>query len=224
MTLHDFGFLGQGHYAHGTRANYRTGCRCVPCRSANACYETARARAKGRGSGIEAQTVDAGPARRRLEELKALSVGIRQAAKLAGLSVRTVQRIRTGASANIRPAVARAILGIQEPYKAGGVRVNGYTTRHYIESLLREDYVEADIARRLGFRGPTLRLGPNVTVRTARRVYRLWRRLTGEDIDIAEDTLAQQVSAVFAEAQGGSVFVDSRGVVRPDFHRAKRSV
>lgn len=187
-NLHDFGFLGQGHYAHGTRQNYRSGCHCLACRSANACYEAQRALERAKSDGSPQHTVDAGPARQKLQELAALQVGIRQAAKLAGVSVRTVQRIRTGASVQIRPAVEMAILGIQEPQQAGGVRVNGYTTRHYIESMLREDYAEADLAQQLGFRGPSLRLGRNVTVRTACRVCRLWRRLVGDDVEAPGET------------------------------------
>lgn len=217
MTLHEQGFLGPiGPEAHGSRPAYRAGCRCLPCRSANACYEAQRARAMTERPAL----VDAGAARARLLELAGLKVGIRQAARLAGVSVRTIQRIRTGTATQIRATVARAILGIDRPVQAPGLLINAYTTRHYIESLLREDYEEAYLARRLGIR--TVKLGRHVTVRTAQRVYRLWRYLTGEDVDIPDESLARQVRSAFQDAQGGAVFLDSRGVVRPDFHRVKR--
>jgi hypothetical protein len=48
---------------HGTRATYRTGCRCTPCRAANATYwrawhvahQTGRPRLGARVSAVEAQ-------------------------------------------------------------------------------------------------------------------------------------------------------------------------
>lgn len=174
--LHDFGFLGQGHYAHGTRQNYRAGCRCVPCRSANACYEAQRARAKAKGDMCTA-LVDAAPARAKLLELASAHVGYRQAAKLAGVGHRTVGRILSGDVVLITRRVESAILGVTKPSLAYGVRINGYKTRHYIESLLREGYDEAGLARRLGLRGGRLWFRSRVTVRNALRVRQLWRLL-----------------------------------------------
>jgi hypothetical protein len=181
-TLHDLGFLGQGHYAHGTRQLYRAGCGCVPCRSANACYEAARARA--RAAGPAEALVDAAPARARLLELKAAGIGHRHAAKLAKVSFRTVQRIRNGQSPHIRPAVERAILSIQKPTLAHGTRVNGYQTRHYLESLLREGYAAKALARWLGLRGRQVQLhNRDVKVESALNVERLYQQLTAEDCD-----------------------------------------
>lgn len=177
QSLHDFGFLGQGHYAHGTRQNYVTGCRCVACRSANAVYEQQRqqARADGRVVWVSPQK-----ARAKLEMLARIGIGHRQAAKLAGVSARTVQRIRKGQAPRIRANVEHAILGITRPSLAKGVRVNGYETRHYVESLVREGFQKRWLALTGGFRGGRLRVGQNVTAATALKVRALHAALTAE--------------------------------------------
>lgn len=177
-SLHDFGFpRPQGIYAHGTRQNYRTGCRCTPCRSANACYEALRVQARAHG-----QPVWAAPdmARRKLRMLQGIGVGYRQAARLAGVSVRTVLRIRRGQAQRIHADIERAIVGIEHPSLARGVYVNGYETRHYVESLVREDFKKTWLAAKLGLRGGRLRIGHIVRAATALKVRQLHRDLTAE--------------------------------------------
>lgn len=177
MTLHDLGFLGQGHYAHGTRQNYLSGCHCLPCRAANAAYEQQRARARAKGLPA---WVSAEPARRKLLSLARIGIGHRQAAKLAHVSVLTVQRIRTGHQPRIRLQTERAILAIERPALAKGVDVNGYETRHYVESLKREAFAESWLAQRLGLRSGRLRLGTRVKASTALRVRALYQQLIAE--------------------------------------------
>lgn len=177
-NLHDLGFLGQGHYAHGTRQNYRAGCHCLACRSANACYEALRARQAQ--SDPSPRLVDAQPAREKLQALAAVGVGHRRAATLAGVSCRTVQRIRTGQASQIRASVERAILNITRPTLAKGARVQGYETRHRLESLLRDGYERATLARWLGLKGDRIQLhNPCVTVATALKVRALYHSLVG---------------------------------------------
>lgn len=167
--------VGQGihAHAHGTRRQYRSGCRCTPCRAANATYEAHRSRASAGWVRPEA-------ARAKLEMLARIGIGHRQAAKLAGVSFRTVQRIRKGRCRRIRADVERAILAIERPALAKGVCVNGYETRHYVESLVREGFRKTALALKLGLRGGRLRVGQNVTVRTALRVRALHAQLTAE--------------------------------------------
>lgn len=173
--FHDFGFLGQGHYAHGTRQNYLTGCKCTPCRSANALYEQQRLQARAHGEPV---WVSPDKARAQLERLGKLGIGYRQAATLAGISWQTVRRIRKRMVRRILARVEQAILGITKPFLARGVRVNGYETRHYVESLVREDYALPWLAQQLGLKCGCERLGQLVTVGTALRVRRLHARLT----------------------------------------------
>lgn len=179
MTLHDFGFLGQGHHHHGTRANYRTGCRCTPCRSANAAYEQQRAGARARGDGFEWVSPD--QAKAKLEMLARIGIGHRHAAKLAGVSVSTVQRIRTGTARRLRSDVAAAIVGLEQLSLAKGVYVNGYETRHYVESLMREGFTKRWLALKLGLSGGRVRMRhEQVTVLNALRVRQLHHELTAE--------------------------------------------
>ena len=163
--------------SHGTRTDYRHGCRCTPCRAANAGYEAQRARAKADGYN---GWVRPDAARAKLEMFAGIGIGHRRAAHLAGVSFRTVQRIRTGRGRRIRADVERAILGIDKPSIARGVHVNGYETRHYVESLVREDFKKAWLAAKLGLRCGRLRIGQLVTVKTALRMRQLHEHLTAE--------------------------------------------
>ena len=86
MTLHDLGYLGQGHHAHGTRANYLAGCHCTPCRSANAAYLAAYRRAKANHRLLLGQTVQSYQVRRCLRSLiKAEGFPIYELARRLGL-------------------------------------------------------------------------------------------------------------------------------------------
>lgn len=179
-SLHDFGALGQASHAHGTRANYLTGCRCVPCRSANACYEAQRASARAQGRAD--LLVDAAAARRQLCALAAAGIGHRRAAHLAGVATKTVKAIRRGTASRIRASVEQAILGVQRPSLARGVKVNGYRTRYLLACLQAEGYSLRALARRLGLRGSHLPAhAGRVTVQTHLQTEALYRDLTAEE-------------------------------------------
>lgn len=179
-SLHDFGFLGPiDSYAHGSRPCYQAGCKCLPCRSANACYEAQRAKARALGQWNGWVSPQA--ARTKLQELQALGVGLKHAARLAGVSARTIQRIRSGESQTIRAHVERGILGITKPTLAKGARVNGYETRHQLEILAKEGYAESRIAALLGLDWPYIRLhAATVRVSTALKVRAVFQHLAGE--------------------------------------------
>jgi hypothetical protein len=83
--FHDFGFLGQGHHPHGTRANYKTGCRCLACRAANAAY-IASLRARHRHQRpILGSHVPAAPAWRMVKSLGVEQITEADIAKAFGL-------------------------------------------------------------------------------------------------------------------------------------------
>lgn len=93
---------------HGHRTTYQYGCRCTPCRAANASYE---------------------------------------------------------AEYRLRKARHEPILG---------ATINASETWRQLRLLTTEYETEAALSRRLGLRSGRLRYGQRVTVRTARRVQRLY--------------------------------------------------
>lgn len=90
MTFHDHGYLGQGIHAHGTRANYKAGCRCLACRSANAAYEATRARARASGKPSPGQAVQSYKVRRCLRSLLAEGFTLQALAVRVGLHRETL--------------------------------------------------------------------------------------------------------------------------------------
>lgn len=119
--------------------------------------------------------VDAGRARRRLEALADLGIGHRRAAVLAGISFRTVQRIRRGKARRIRREVERAILNVTQPSLARGTRVYGYETRQLIQALVREGFPKLRLLRHLKMKGHDLGFDHHdVKVSSALRVRQLY--------------------------------------------------
>jgi hypothetical protein len=131
---------------HATRASYVSGCRCLPCRAANASYEAGREARKA-----EAVLVDAADARKHLQWLRDRSVGHKQAAKLSGLSWVLLYGIRSGRRQRIRARTAASILAIQ-PIPADGAMVNSYHARHLLRTLENEGFTAETLAKRLKIR------------------------------------------------------------------------
>lgn len=156
----------------GTRAGFSRGCRCLPCKAANARRD-------------KAVWTDAEAAKLHLQRLEALkpSIGVHQAAKLSGLSPAHVYRIRTGQQRRVKVATADAILAIP-PIAAGGQTVNGYRTRDYLRRLVKEGYTVQQLAGWLGKRDPwevrRIRSRHSVKVRSVLRVQGLFDVLTAE--------------------------------------------
>lgn len=180
VTVHDFGFLGQGHYNHGTRWAYAQGCRCEPCRGAQAAYH--RLLAKGLIPGL----VDATRARERLHALQARGLGQHYIATLAGVSPETIRAILNG-RARVSPRVERCILAVHQATPADGTLASpaeSFQTREKLRRILSEGYRVTWVQQALGFaigrlaRGSrTGAIGRRVRVRAVRRVdaaYRLW--------------------------------------------------
>ncbi|HXG71317.1 MAG TPA: hypothetical protein VNJ04_11995 [Gemmatimonadaceae bacterium] len=156
---------------HGARATYQAGCRCTPCRVANATYSQAHQ---------PADWTTATQAQAHLRALMAQGVGIRRAADLSGLSCAHLQRIRNGQQATVKRTTEQTVLAIR-PSLAHGQRVNGYRTRHLLRALKGEWFTARAIACRLGLRGNRLRLHhPRVTVRNALKVRQLYQQVVAE--------------------------------------------
>lgn len=74
--------------AHGTRRQYKRGCRCLCCRAANATYEAARARDKAKGICRLGCIISATEARRKVAQLQREQVNVAARLGLKHHSVR----------------------------------------------------------------------------------------------------------------------------------------
>jgi len=155
---------------HGTRSTYAHGCRCLPCRAANAAYSAARRHAPP-------PALDLAALRSHLADLRARGLGYRQLAALAHVAPATVRRTLAGTRPH--PATAAALQAIP-PILAHGCTVPGTKTWRYLDSLRREGYTHRELAFRLGARSQQLQLHPRVRVRSALKVSQLHATLTGD--------------------------------------------
>lgn len=162
---------------HATRLRYLGGCRCLPCRAANARYAAERAAAVRRGewNGV----IDAGPVRAHILALSRQGIGRRSVAEAARVSLSIVEKVRRGEKRRMRAEAARRILAVDVGARADGASVPAGGTWRLVGSLLEEGFTRTRLARELGFAGPGLQLGrERVLARTALAVERLHRRLT----------------------------------------------
>lgn len=160
---------------HSTRVKYLGGCRCLPCRAANARYEGRRIRARlsGDWNGI----VSAGRARRHLLALSRSGVGRRTVADISGVPQSIVHQIKLGRRRRIRARTERRIFLVNSRAMNQARLVPADRTWRMISRLLDEGFSKAEIARRLGYRSPALQLRrKRVTARTALRIERFYRR------------------------------------------------
>jgi hypothetical protein len=172
---------GKPFDGHGARAAYQRGCRCLPCRVANAAYQRQR-----RASLDDAVAlVSSAAAVDHLAQLALLGVGYRQAARLSGLSIAEIRVVRKGRRAYVRADTAARILSVR-PVLAPGQRVSAWPTWRLIHSLTREGFTLGALATRLGLHTPHLQFDhTQVTVRNALRVRRLYELVNLEDEEIA---------------------------------------
>ncbi len=176
-------------FAHGTRARYVKGCRCDPCRRANAEYAKARYRAQARARAIDASgsspvvaldrvrgdLVDASRARQHLAMLSAHGVGYKAAADAAGVARSLVANVAQGHSRHLRRFVETAILGVTTEDLAPAALVSNKPTKRAIKKLRTLGLTRAAIAQRLGMKSHALQIDVNdrVLVRTQRAVLAL---------------------------------------------------
>jgi hypothetical protein len=70
---------------HGIRQTYRAGCRCCPCRAANAAYELDRARDHATGRLRLGSVINPAEAVKRIRQMKAEKISGRAVNRLSGL-------------------------------------------------------------------------------------------------------------------------------------------
>jgi hypothetical protein len=160
---------------HGTRARYRLGCQCLPCRAANARYENQRWRAR-RGA---PRVVSATPARAHIAALSREGVGFKSVADACSLSPTTTWLIRVGRRERILAETERRILSVDGGARAGGALVRAGSTWSRVRILLAEGFTKAELARRLGYQRPALKIGRGrITARIAVRIERFYNLMT----------------------------------------------
>ena len=160
---------------HGNRLRYLAGCRCLPCRCANARYEQQRlaARRRGEWNGL----VPAGLVRVHLRKLSAAGVGYKSAADAASVARSVVAKIVQGQRRQIRAQTAKRLLAVTPAARADHSTVPAGRTWRRINRLLDEGFSKARIARELGMRTPALQINKmRVLARTELAVEKLWRR------------------------------------------------
>ncbi len=164
---------------HGTRLRYKAGCRCLACRAANARYETVRARA--RASGNWNGLVPAEAARKHILRLSKQGVGRRAIAAASDIAEKVIARIRSGAQSNVRRSTEARILAVTNQAPSDGALIRADATWRQIKTLLADGFTKAELARRLGYRFPSLQIGKTrIRARTAARIDRLFRLLMKE--------------------------------------------
>ena len=166
-------------YAHGEYAGYKLDrCRCDECKAANSAYGRERA------LGVDVPYVGADPVRKHIAELAAAGVGLKQVAKVSGVSHGALWKIvygvpERGPSKRVRKATADAILAVTPRDAADGAKVPAGPTWTLIDEMIAAGVPKVRIAEAIGQTGPGLQLGRlAVSARQARAVHGLhtmWR-------------------------------------------------
>jgi transcriptional regulator with XRE-family HTH domain/predicted transcriptional regulator len=194
---------------HGTRAGYRNGCRCGPCRQAARQY--ARTRYRLRAYGRWQPFTSAASVREHIRQLMAAGIGANRAAALAGVPPSAVSRLLYGRPARgeqpsrqIRTTTAARLLAVRHSAAAlaPGALLAADGTRRRLQALVATGWSGRVLAARLGM-GPAhlrriLRGQPMVVAATARRARDLYDQLW--DQPPPQATRGQRISAAKARA------------------------
>ena len=170
---------------HGTHAKYVVEkCRCEPCTKATRDYERRRVHAINRPDETWVPYVPAGPARRHVRDLMAMGIGPKSIAKLSGVPHGAISKLIYGnykgrrASRRIRPETARRLLAVTPEMASGAQKVDASPTWALLDDLIDKGWTRAELARRLGQKGPGLQVRrTKVRASTARTVERLHAEL-----------------------------------------------
>ena len=171
----------------GTRASYWRGCRCLPCRVANAAYnaQIKRNTAYGRPT---SDLVDAEPVRRHLRDLMAAGMGRRTIIAHTGLSTGHFSKLLGHGKAKpqkrVHAPTAARILTVR-PDLAPSTPVDATGTRRRLQALVATGWPNAQIARRMGWADGNLAAILNghrtsVLTRTATQVRELYDQMWDE--------------------------------------------
>lgn len=173
---------------HGTHACFvhgpnpgtvKGGCGCQPCRDANAAYERERSRRQA------PPYVDATEAREHMAALSEAGVGLKQVAKVSGVSTGCLWKLvfgkpGRGPSKRIRPGTAGAILAVNvADHAADGTKIDSTACRRDLLTLLERGWSKSAISKEIGQGGRALQVAclrdprAQVNAGTARRIRAL---------------------------------------------------
>lgn len=172
-------------HQHGTPAAWRAdGCRCPGCTQARAAAH--RHRAQAVITGFWDPFSDAEAVRQHLDRLRGAGIGVDQIARLSGVPGSTVRAVLYGRHGQpvtrLKTATATRLAAIRatDTSRARRSTVDATQTRAQLQQLLAVGLQWPDIAAELGRTPANLRRTMHrstVTVKTARAVARLYRRL-----------------------------------------------
>lgn len=168
---------------HGTRANYKRGCRCDNCRAANVRYECDRHRVNW-AEKMNAKWVDAEPIRQHIRALQASGMGQRQIAVAAGLPRSFVINILYGRHGQPQRRVlksnAEAALSVRLRL-AGGQHVSAIGSARRLQALAVMGWPHGRLRQEIGCSQPTLTHvlsgRGQVTVAVAQKIAEVYDRL-----------------------------------------------
>jgi transcriptional regulator with XRE-family HTH domain len=194
---------------HGTRAGYRNGCHCDPCRQADRDYARTRYRLKAYGRWRP--FTDATPVREHVRRLMAQGVGAARVAALAGVPHSSVGRLLYGRPAHceppsrrIRTPTATRLLAVRysQAALAPGAVMDAAGTLRRLQALVAIGWSGPALAGRLGIESAhlsrILRGRPAVSAGTARRARALYDKLW--DQPPPQHTRGERISAARARA------------------------
>lgn len=199
---------------HGDRLKYVGGCRCDPCRAANAAYE--RDRIEARKNGDWNGFVPADRARQHMLELAEKGVGRRAVGAASDVADSILMAIRSGEKKQIRARTEKKILAVTEEAISDRALIAAKPTWKKIHKMIVWGYSKAEIAKRLGYTNPALQLDQNrVTARNAHDVDKLFAEISREvkqrdDADRVANKLAVKCSP---KNDGSPLIVRKKGTV-----------
>lgn len=162
---------------HGTRVKYMGGCRCDLCRRTATRYESTRRNEvrNGRGNPI----VNAAKAKNRILALRSRNIGRRLVSELSGIRQQTIQVIGAGKKIRIRRKTHTQIMAVPlDTVPQPHALIDATETWRLIRILLSEGFTKAELARRLGRKGPALQINrETITVKTAHTVRVFFNRI-----------------------------------------------
>ncbi len=175
----------KARHQHGTLAAWRAdGCRCPACTLARVAAR--RHHAQAVLTGFWDPFSDAEPVRQHLERLRASGVGVDQIARLSGVPGSTVRTLLYGRNgrpvARLKTVTATRLASVRvtDTARARRSTIDSTKTRSQLQQLLTAGLQWPDIALELGRTVPNVRRTmrrPSVTLKTARAVARLHRRV-----------------------------------------------
>lgn len=138
--------------SHGTRASYVKGCKCAPCRAANARYAKL---AKYRADKGITVLVDAAPVKAHLEQLRAAGIGKRTIAARSGVALTVISRLigidTSRPARRVHPDTARKLLAVTVDDHADGSFTDALGARRRLQALVALGWTQTEIATRIGW-------------------------------------------------------------------------